>query len=49
MTLISATASGRSVWRPRGGRSWQMRRGNLSPGYTTSWDGLPVARAGRYG
>lgn len=27
-------------------RSWQMRRGNLSPGYTTSWDGLPVARAG---
>jgi DNA polymerase V len=30
-------------------RSWQMRRGNLSPGYTTSWDGLPVARAGRYG
>ena len=30
-------------------RSWQMRRGNLSPGYTTSWDGLPVPRAGRYG
>ena len=30
-------------------RSWQMRRGNLSPGYTTSWDGLPVARAGLYG
>ena len=26
-------------------RSWQMRRGNLSPGYTTSWDGLPVVRA----
>lgn len=26
--------------------SWQMRRGNLSPGYTTSWEGLPVARAG---
>lgn len=27
-------------------RSWRMRRGNLSPGYTTSWEGLPVARAG---
>jgi len=27
-------------------RPWQMRRGNLSPGYTTSWDGLPVVRAG---
>jgi DNA polymerase V len=27
-------------------RSWKMRRGNLSPGYTTSWDGLPVVRAG---
>jgi len=26
-------------------RSWQMRRGNLSPGYTTSWDGLLVVRA----
>lgn len=26
-------------------RPWQMRRGNLSPGYTTSWDGLPVVRA----
>ncbi|NTV70422.1 MAG: Y-family DNA polymerase [Azonexaceae bacterium] len=24
---------------------WQMRRGNLSPGYTTDWDGLPVALA----
>ena len=27
-------------------RSWKMRRGNLSPGYTTRWDGLPVVRAG---
>lgn len=27
-------------------RSWQMRRGNLSPAYTTSWEGLPVVRAG---
>jgi DNA polymerase V len=26
-------------------RSWQMRRGNLSPGYTTSWEGLPVVSA----
>ncbi len=26
-------------------RSWQMRRGNLSPGYTTSWEGLPVVMA----
>ena len=26
-------------------KAWQMRRGNLSPGYTTSWDGLPVVRA----
>ena len=26
-------------------RSWQMRRGNLSPGYTTSWVGLPVVCA----
>ena len=26
-------------------RSWQMRRGNLSPGYTTSWAGLPRVRA----
>jgi DNA polymerase V len=25
--------------------SWQMRRRNLSPGYTTSWEGLPVVRA----
>jgi len=25
--------------------SWQMRRGNLSPGYTTNWDDLPVVRA----
>lgn len=27
-------------------RSWQMRRGNLSPGYTTNWEGLPVVLAG---
>lgn len=26
-------------------RSWQMRRGNLSPGYTTTWAGLPRVRA----
>jgi len=26
-------------------RSWQMRRGNLSPAYTTAWEGLPVVRA----
>lgn len=26
-------------------RSWQMRRGNLSPAYTTSWEGLAVVRA----
>lgn len=26
-------------------RCWQMRRGNLSPGYTTDWAGLPVVRA----
>lgn len=26
-------------------RSWQMRRGNLSPGYTTCWAGLPVVLA----
>lgn len=26
-------------------RAWQMRRGNLSPGYTTDWDGLPVVLA----
>ena len=24
---------------------WQMRRGNLSPGYTTEWDGLAVVQA----
>lgn len=24
---------------------WQMRRGNLSPGYTTDWNGLAVAQA----
>ncbi len=27
-------------------RSWRMRRGNLSPGYTTDWTGLAVVRAG---
>ncbi len=26
-------------------RAWQMRRGNLSPGYTTDWDGVPVVLA----
>lgn len=26
-------------------KTWQMRRGNLSPGYTTSWAGLPIVRA----
>ncbi len=26
-------------------KSWQMRRGNLSPGYTTDWTGLPVVMA----
>ena len=26
-------------------KTWQMRRGNLSPGYTTSWCGLPVVCA----
>lgn len=26
-------------------KSWQMRRGNLSPAYTTDWEGLPVALA----
>lgn len=26
-------------------QSWQMRRGNLSPAYTTSWEGLAVVRA----
>ncbi|MBC9073422.1 Y-family DNA polymerase [Thauera sp. CAU 1555] len=25
---------------------WQMRRERLSPAYTTSWDGLPIVRAG---
>ncbi len=24
---------------------WQMKRGHLSPGYTTEWAGLPVAKA----
>jgi DNA polymerase V len=24
---------------------WQMRRGNLSPSYTTSWEGLAVVQA----
>lgn len=27
-------------------KPWQMRRGNLSPGYTTSWEGVPSVRAG---
>lgn len=27
-------------------RTWQMRRGNLSPGYTTDWSGLAVVKAG---
>jgi DNA polymerase V len=27
------------------GKSWQMRRGNLSPSYTTSWEELPTAIA----
>ena len=27
-------------------RSWRMRRGNLSPCYTTDWSGLAVVRAG---
>ena len=26
-------------------KTWQMRRGNLSPGYTTNWAGLPIVRA----
>jgi DNA polymerase V len=26
-------------------RVWQMRRGNLSPRYTTEWEGLPVVQA----
>lgn len=26
-------------------KTWQMRRGNLSPGYTTCRDGLPAVRA----
>jgi DNA polymerase V len=26
-------------------KQWQMRRRNLSPGYTTSWEGLPVVNA----
>jgi len=25
--------------------SWQMRRGNLSPRYTTEWDSLAVVQA----
>jgi len=27
------------------GKRWQMRRGNLSPGYTTNWNELAIARA----
>lgn len=26
-------------------KDWQMRRGNLSPAYTTSWEGVPCVRA----
>jgi len=26
-------------------KAWQMRRGNLSPRYTTDWDCLPVVQA----
>lgn len=26
-------------------KSWRMRRGNLSPAYTTSWDGLATVKA----
>jgi len=26
-------------------KAWQMRRDNLSPGYTTDWNGLPVVQA----
>jgi DNA polymerase V len=26
-------------------QTWQMRRENLSPGYTTSWEGVPAVRA----
>jgi len=26
-------------------KAWQMRRGNLSPGYTTDWAGLPTVSA----
>ncbi len=27
-------------------KAWQMRRGNLSQGYTTDWSGIPVVIAG---
>lgn len=27
-------------------KTWQMRRGNLSPSYTTDWSGLAVVKAG---
>jgi len=27
-------------------KGWQMRRGNLSPRYTTEWDGVARVRAG---
>lgn len=27
-------------------KAWQMRRGNLSPAYTTSWEDVPCVRAG---
>jgi len=26
-------------------QSWRMRRGNLSPAYTSRWDQLPVVQA----
>lgn len=26
-------------------RAWKMRRGNLSPGYTTDWHGVPIVMA----
>lgn len=26
-------------------KAWQMRRGNLSPRYTTEWEGLPIVQA----
>ena len=26
-------------------KAWQMRRGNLSPGYTTDWNGVTAVQA----